>query len=52
VLKSTSVFVAETVTAIAFTLMVIEAWAAGSATEVAVTVTNRSPGEGGVEGAV
>jgi hypothetical protein len=43
---------AVTETEIAFTTMVVmEAWAAGSATEVAVTVTCTSEG-GGVEGAV
>ena len=41
-----------TVTEIAFTLTVIEARAAECAMDVAVIVTSRSPGEGGVPGAV
>jgi hypothetical protein len=50
--KSTVVLDAVTVTEIAFTVMVIEAWPARSATDVAVTVTVKSEGDGGVGGAV
>ncbi|MBV8053573.1 MAG: hypothetical protein JOZ80_20460 [Acidobacteriaceae bacterium] len=50
--KSTVAFGAATVTEIAFTVMVIEDWASKFVTEVAVTVTVKSEGEGGVVGAV
>ena len=50
--KSTVVLGAVTVTEIAFTVTVNEAWAGGSATDVAVTVTVKSEGDGGVGGAV
>jgi len=50
--KSTLVLGAVTVTEIAFTVMVIEVWATGSATDVAVTTTVKSEGDGGVGGAV
>ena len=43
---------AVTTTEIAFTVTVIDVCAAGSATDVAVTVTARSEGDGGVGGAV
>lgn len=50
--KSTVAFGTVTVTEIAFTVMVIEPCATESATEVAVTVTVKSEGDGGVPGAV
>ena len=43
---------AVTTTEIAFTVTVINVCAAGSATDCAVIVTVKSPGDGGVEGAV
>jgi len=49
--KGTVVLGAVTVTEIALTVIVIEVCAAGSATDVAVTVTGKSAG-GGVVGAV
>jgi len=50
--KITVVVGAVTVTEIALTVIAIEVCAAGSATEVAVTVTVKSVGDGGVVGAV
>jgi len=49
--KSTVVVGAVTTTEIALTVIIIEVCAAGSATDVAVTVTGKSAG-GGVVGAV
>jgi len=50
--KSTVALGAVTVTEIAFTVMVTEVCARELATEVAVTVTVKSEGDGGVVGAV